>query len=572
MRAASSSLGTNQRFLSNLVPITVLAAVYFVAGKLGLKLAFLNQSATAVWPPTGIALAAVLLFGFRLWPGIWLGAFLVNITTAGSVLTTLGIATGNTLEAVLGAWLVERFANGRQAFERATDIFKYILLAVGFGPMISATFGVTSLALDGHARWDGYYPVWATWWLGDAVSALIIAPLIVMIWSAMPFPGRKLRRVSEAALILAAILTISFLGFGGLLDAPLDRYPRFLLYPAMLWAAYRFGQQGAIGASFIVSGVMIWGTLLGFGPFASNDPNESLVLLQTYMITLTLSNLVLGAVVSENRQAECALRKSEESERSRAAQLQAIMQAVPAVVWVAHDADCRIITGNTASYELLRLPEGTNASKSTPEGGQPTHFTVLQDGRELGPEELPVQRAAHGETVRNLEEEVRFADGTSRHLLGNATPLCDAEGNPCGAVAAFVDITARKHLERRLAGNLAITRILVASPTLGDATPKILRTICETFGWEVGGMWVEDFDANALRCLKIWHSPTVKVDKFESASYRLTFAPGVGLPGRVWTSRKPAWIPDITKDKNFPRAPFAVAEDLHGAFAFPIMS
>mgnify|MGYP000246811738 CR=1 FL=1 len=106
------SSGRSRSALSDLAKIVLLAAVYFCAGKLGLKLAFLNQSATAVWPPTGIALAAVLLWGYRVWPGIWLGAFLVNLTTAGTVLTSLGIAGGNTLEPLLGAWLVERFAHG----------------------------------------------------------------------------------------------------------------------------------------------------------------------------------------------------------------------------------------------------------------------------------------------------------------------------------------------------------------------------------------------------------------------------------------------------------------------------
>jgi integral membrane sensor domain MASE1 len=110
-----------------LAAILALAAVYFGAAKFGLSLAVVNASATAVWPPTGIALAVLLLWGYRLWPGIFLGAFLVNLTTQGTWATTLGIATGNTLEALLGVWLVNQFANGRQAFEKARDIFKFIM-------------------------------------------------------------------------------------------------------------------------------------------------------------------------------------------------------------------------------------------------------------------------------------------------------------------------------------------------------------------------------------------------------------------------------------------------------------
>ena len=136
----------------NVASIVGLAAIYFVAAKLGLQLAFLNASATAVWPPTGIAIAAILLFGNRISPGIFLGAFLANLTTAGTVATSLGIATGNTMEALIGAYLVNRFANGREAFERAQNIFRFVLLAAILSTMVSATIGVTTLRLGGLVR------------------------------------------------------------------------------------------------------------------------------------------------------------------------------------------------------------------------------------------------------------------------------------------------------------------------------------------------------------------------------------------------------------------------------------
>src|SRR3989441_7915847 len=133
--------------------LTLLTLVYFVAGKLGLLLAFVHASATAVWPPTGIALAAFLLLGYRVWPGIFLGAFLVNLTTAGSVATTIGIATGNTLEGLVGAHLVNRFAHGAHAFDHPLDVFKFAALAAIASTTVSPFFGVTSLALGGYADW-----------------------------------------------------------------------------------------------------------------------------------------------------------------------------------------------------------------------------------------------------------------------------------------------------------------------------------------------------------------------------------------------------------------------------------
>jgi integral membrane sensor domain MASE1 len=140
---------------NNPAAIGILALVYFAAGKLGLTMAFVHPSATAVWPPAGIALAALLIVGHEIWPGILLGAFLVNLVTAGSVATSLGIATGNTLEALLGAFLVTKFAGGRNAFDREQDTFKFAVLAGMLSTTVAATFGVTSLCLGGFAKWSG---------------------------------------------------------------------------------------------------------------------------------------------------------------------------------------------------------------------------------------------------------------------------------------------------------------------------------------------------------------------------------------------------------------------------------
>src|SRR5437667_11466367 len=170
------------RLLKYLAALAVLAAVYFAAGKLGLKLAVVNASATAVWPCTGLALAAFLILGYRVWPAILAGAFLVNWTTAGSIATSLGISTGNTLEGVVGCFLVTRFAAGRKAFERAQDVFKFAFLAGMVSTAVSATAGVSTLALAGFADWTMYGPIWSTWWVGDAVGALVVTPFVLLWW------------------------------------------------------------------------------------------------------------------------------------------------------------------------------------------------------------------------------------------------------------------------------------------------------------------------------------------------------------------------------------------------------
>ncbi len=185
--------------------IGALVVVYFLAGKLGLQFAFLHSSASAIWPPTGIALAAVLLLGYRVAPAIFIGAFLVNVTTAGSLVSSLGIASGNTLEALAGAFLVNRYANGIAAFNRARDIVSFSLLAGLVSTSISATIGVTSLVLTGYAQASQFGAIWLTWWLGDAAGALIVAPLL-LLWATTRGLGPLRERPAESILLLLTIV------------------------------------------------------------------------------------------------------------------------------------------------------------------------------------------------------------------------------------------------------------------------------------------------------------------------------------------------------------------------------
>src|SRR4030095_2619908 len=243
---------------SKWVAVGVLALAYFVAGKSGLRLAFLQPSASPVWPPTGIAVAGLLVLGSRAWPAVFVGAFFVNVTTAGDVGTSLAIASGNTLEALCGAWLLHRYAGGTRVFDRAQDVFKFALIGAG-STAISPSIGLTSLALDGFADWGNYGRVWVTWWLGDLTGYLVIAPLVLLWWSGRRREWKTKQKVEAAALLLLLVV-VGGAVFGGWFVGFINNSPlAFVCGPIILWTAFRFGQLETATGIFILAGIALWG-------------------------------------------------------------------------------------------------------------------------------------------------------------------------------------------------------------------------------------------------------------------------------------------------------------------------
>ena len=253
-----------------------------------------------VWAPAGIALAAFLILGYQVWPGVFLGSFLVNITTVASIPRSVGIATGNTLGGLLGTYLVCRFAQGRKAFNSAEDILKFAVLAGLLSTTVSATFGVTSLSAGGSAGWLNYKPIWLTWWLGDGVGDLLVAPFLIL-WISDNRVRWKWSRWAEIEILLISLILVGQIVFCGLFMSGRSDYPiEYLCLPFLVWAAFRFGQREAATATLLLSGIATWGTLHGFGPFARDSQNTSLLLLQAFMGIVAILTLALAAEVNEH--------------------------------------------------------------------------------------------------------------------------------------------------------------------------------------------------------------------------------------------------------------------------------
>ncbi len=290
--------------------LAALAGIYFATAKLGLAFALVHPSASAIWPPAGIALAAFLVLGWDVWPAIFLGALLANLTTHGSLGTSLCIGAGNTLEGLLGALLVNRYAHGRMFFIRPRDIVAFAGLAAVLSTMVSSTIGLTSLALAGFAPWNDYGHIWLTWWLGDAAGDLLVAPVLVL-WSANPRVPRNGRWRLEAAALLIGLSGVSLIVFDGFIPIPgIERLPvEFLCTPFLFWAAFRLGRRAVATCVLVLSMMATIGTLRGLGAFARAPPNESLLLLQAFLAVQAVTMLAAAAVVAQYRDAQKHLRR-----------------------------------------------------------------------------------------------------------------------------------------------------------------------------------------------------------------------------------------------------------------------
>ena len=302
----------NPRKIPTLPAIGALTLIYVVAGKLALQLAFVNASASPVWPPAGIALAAIIVLGYRVWPAIFVGAFVVNFWTTLNIASTIGIAFGNTLEALCGAWLVNVFANGARVFDRPQDVFKFAVAAL-LSTTLSPTIGVASLALNGFAQWSNFSPIWSTWWLGDACGDLIVTPLLVL-WS-VPVTQRKWnqKQVFEVSVLLLLLFVLGEIVFGGWLPISARNYPlSFICGPIVIWTAFRFTPRETATGIFILSSIAIWGTLHGFGPFVLRTENQSLLMLQAWTAALTITAMAIAAAIAERNRAQAAIEQQKD--------------------------------------------------------------------------------------------------------------------------------------------------------------------------------------------------------------------------------------------------------------------
>jgi len=298
------------------------AAAYYFAGKLGLLFAIAPGYATPIWLPSGIALAAVLLLGYRVWPGIWVGSFLVNLGTGfktdsvASVLESMflpaSIGLGAALQGLAGGYLIHRWVRSESPLDRVRSTTEFLILGGPVSCLVNSTWGAIGLWLSHKIGSEQFVITWWTWWLGDAAGVLVITP-VAIAWEAGRGHVLKQDKILTAFLLAALLVLTSEMVFGGWFPRISPGYPlEFIPIPLIIIAAYHFGQRGATLATLIIAAVVVSGTMTGSGPFKRETLNESLLLVQAYVSIVGGAALLLAAAVTER---ECAERELSESQR-----------------------------------------------------------------------------------------------------------------------------------------------------------------------------------------------------------------------------------------------------------------
>jgi PAS domain S-box-containing protein len=311
----------------------LIAIVYFATAELGLSLASVHENVTPVWPPTGIAIASLLIFGVRVWPGVFLGALAANLLTSIPIASSFGIAIGNTLEAVVASSLLQRSKGWRKSFDTVGDVLTFVVYAAVLAPLVSATIGSLSVCLGDPNQWAGFWKLWLTWWMGDGFGALIVSPLLLS-WSTSRSIDRK--DIPEIASLFVLLLIVVLVVFAGWFPGHVKTYPlAYLCLPCLLWAALRFDQRIVTAAILLMAGIAVWGAKHDYGPFVQSNRNVTLLLLISFVGLSSLMTLLVAAVTTERQKAEAEKWKLGSELEHHRRRVEDIVEHVPGVVWEA---------------------------------------------------------------------------------------------------------------------------------------------------------------------------------------------------------------------------------------------
>ena len=441
--------------------VAALALAYFAGARLGLRFVDIGPQVSAVWPPAGIALAAILLGGYRLWPGIVLGELAASLVAGLAWPAVVWLALGNTAKVLLAAWLLKRFVGFRNAMERVRDVIGLAVVGALLTTAVGAALGVAC-----HMVLSGLSPaaaggVWFIWWLADVTGVLLLAPAI-LTWANWRAGKFSARRLAEGGALAVVLVVVTLAVFTGRLHQP------YLIAPVLVWAALRFGQRGTATAVLMVSAFGIAMTAKGMGPFILGTPTASLLSLQAFLGVVAVTAMLLSAILAERQAArealESALAEVESRVRQRTAELESanaallvaqtqwsqFLEASPDVMWI-KDVEGRYVAVND---DFLRF------------WGRQRDEVLGAGDDELGTRDLAAVRASDAVAMRDGSYQGEFSErrsGQEYVFHVKKVRLRDAAGRVVGTLGLARDVTDRRRAEQALQQEKAFTDMVVES-------------------------------------------------------------------------------------------------------------
>lgn len=444
---AAARPSQRQPGLTTLSRVVILTAFYFVGGLIGKEASFLSGSIALVWPPAGIALAAMLLFGYRFWPGIALGSVLFSFINGVPLgFFTFGTAVGNTVGALVCTLLLRNLAGFNNAMERTRDVTGYIGLACILGTTVNAAFNVVSLIHAGVAEWDDLFPTILQWWVPNALAALVVTPFIVT-WATPGDLRWKPRLIAEAVLCGTGLVAGTLISFHSWFVYGIQNYPlAYLPFPFLVWSSLRFGQRGAATGTLLVSALAIHSLAHDRGPFVTRTEVDSLMLIGSYIGILAVTNMLLAAAAAERRQAERAVSDSERRFRA------VVEDQTDLICRFGPDGRLTFVNGAYCRFHGQSREEllGSSFLRNFPEndGSVPaSYFASL-------PKEQP---------VTSFDHRVVTPDGVDLWQQYTVRRLFAGNGETQEFQAVIQDITDRKQSEQAVRASESKYRSLVAN-------------------------------------------------------------------------------------------------------------